>query len=256
MGDGLAEVAVEALLAVVAVPARRVVPAVEADAAALAPRQLVQLHVEAAAPRVQVAVAGWERQRGDIVTICAHPGRCQPRGAAAKPSVCALSDRGVTGCEALVAPLAVGSQLLAHVPSWPVLGGERSFLEGKMRLPRPHFAVLTCNKYGFASACPQCGLQVGCEDGGPSLVREWSTQTPVAPSALPQTLSPWKHRSSPFSSTLTLCCYCSVQRSPDCCETPTSQHRRSPLCPVGRGFHHHLPDFPSIPTLTSSNTRV
>lgn len=58
VGDGLAEVAVEALLAVVAVPARRVVPAVEADAAALAPRQLVQLHVEAAAPRVQVAVAG------------------------------------------------------------------------------------------------------------------------------------------------------------------------------------------------------
>lgn len=97
VGDGLAEVAVEALLAVVAVPARRVVPAVEADAAALAPRQLVQLHVEAAAPRVQVAVAGWERQRGDIVTVCAHPGRCQPRGAAAKPSVCALSDRGGHG---------------------------------------------------------------------------------------------------------------------------------------------------------------
>lgn len=40
VGDGLAEVAVEALLAVVAVPARRVVPAVEAHAAALAPRQL------------------------------------------------------------------------------------------------------------------------------------------------------------------------------------------------------------------------
>lgn len=37
VGDGLAEVAVEALLAVVAVPARRVVPAVEAHAATLAP---------------------------------------------------------------------------------------------------------------------------------------------------------------------------------------------------------------------------
>lgn len=181
----------------------------------------------------------------------ANPGELLP-----SPLCVPCQTGGVTGCEALVAPLAVGSQLLAHVPSWPVLGGERSFLEGKMRLLRPHFAVLTCSKYGFASACPQCGLQGGCEDGGPSLVREWSTQTPVAPSALPQTRPPWKHCSSPFSSTLTLCCYCSVQRSPHCCETPTSQHRRSPLCPVGRGFHHHLPDLPSIPTLTSSNTRV
>lgn len=56
--DGLAEVPVEALLAVVAVPPRGVVPAVEADSAALPARELVELHVEAAAPGVQVAVAG------------------------------------------------------------------------------------------------------------------------------------------------------------------------------------------------------
>lgn len=60
VGDGLAEVPVEALLAVVAVPPRRVVPAVEADATALPARELVQLHVEAATPSVQVAVAGCE----------------------------------------------------------------------------------------------------------------------------------------------------------------------------------------------------
>lgn len=58
VGDGLAHVAVVALLAVVAVAAGRVVAAVEADAPALAPRQLVELHVEAAAPGVQVAAAG------------------------------------------------------------------------------------------------------------------------------------------------------------------------------------------------------
>ncbi len=46
------------LLAVVAVPAGRVVPAPEADAAGDAARQLVQLHVEPAAARVVVAVAG------------------------------------------------------------------------------------------------------------------------------------------------------------------------------------------------------
>lgn len=58
VGDGLAQVAVVALLAVVAVAAGRVVAAVEADAPALAPRQLVELHVEAAAPGMQVAAAG------------------------------------------------------------------------------------------------------------------------------------------------------------------------------------------------------
>lgn len=58
MGDGLAHVAVVALFAVVAVAAGRVVAAVEADAPALAPGQLVELHVEAAAPGVQVAAAG------------------------------------------------------------------------------------------------------------------------------------------------------------------------------------------------------
>lgn len=58
VGDGLAHVAVVALLAVVAVAACSVVAAVETDAPALAPRQLVQLHVEAAAPGMQVAVTG------------------------------------------------------------------------------------------------------------------------------------------------------------------------------------------------------
>ena len=62
VGDGLAQVAVVALLAVVAVAAGRVVATVEADASALAPRQLVKLHVEAAAPGVKVAVTGYGRQ--------------------------------------------------------------------------------------------------------------------------------------------------------------------------------------------------
>jgi len=56
VGDGLGQVPVVALLAVVAVAAGRVVAAVEADPSALAARQLVQLHVEATAPGVQVAV--------------------------------------------------------------------------------------------------------------------------------------------------------------------------------------------------------
>lgn len=57
MSNGLAGVAIVAFLAVVAVPAGGVVAALEAHAAARASRQLVQLHVEAAAARVQVAVA-------------------------------------------------------------------------------------------------------------------------------------------------------------------------------------------------------
>ena len=65
VGDGLAQVAEVALLAVVAVAAGRVVAAVEADAPALAPRQLVKLHVEAAAASVQVAVTGCGRQDTD-----------------------------------------------------------------------------------------------------------------------------------------------------------------------------------------------
>lgn len=73
--DGLAEVPVEALLAVVAVPPSRVVSAVEANAAALPAGQLIQLHVEAAAPSVQVAVAGCkgaECQQGQLtINTCA-----------------------------------------------------------------------------------------------------------------------------------------------------------------------------------------
>ena len=62
MGDGLAQVAVVALLAVVAVAAGRVVATVKADAPALAPRQLVELHVEAAPTSMQVAVTGCGKQ--------------------------------------------------------------------------------------------------------------------------------------------------------------------------------------------------
>lgn len=60
MRDGLGHVPEEALLAVVAVASGRVVATVHAHASALPPRQLVQLHVEAAAPGVQVAVARYE----------------------------------------------------------------------------------------------------------------------------------------------------------------------------------------------------
>lgn len=55
--DGLGGVPVESLLAVVAVSPRRVVSALETDAATNSPRQLVQLHVEPASPSVQVAIA-------------------------------------------------------------------------------------------------------------------------------------------------------------------------------------------------------
>lgn len=58
MGDGFGQVAVEALLAVVAVTTGRVVPTVEADPPTLPPRQLVELHVETTTPGVKVAVAG------------------------------------------------------------------------------------------------------------------------------------------------------------------------------------------------------
>lgn len=63
MGDGLAHVPEEALLAVVAMAACSVVAAVEADTPALAPRQLVELHVESAAPSMEVAVAGCRGNR-------------------------------------------------------------------------------------------------------------------------------------------------------------------------------------------------
>lgn len=124
VGDGLAEVAVEAFLAVVAVPSRRVVPAVQADAAALAPRQLVELHVEAAPPGMEVAVTGCERQRAETISICARSQRCHPMGDRVPgaghpggPAQGAPPYGGVTGWDALVAPLARGSQLLAHTPS-------------------------------------------------------------------------------------------------------------------------------------------
>jgi hypothetical protein len=58
VGDGLLRVAVVALLAVVAVSSGRVVLALQADAAGNAARQLEELHVEAAAAGVVVALAG------------------------------------------------------------------------------------------------------------------------------------------------------------------------------------------------------
>lgn len=63
MGDGLGQVSVVALFAVVAVAAGCVVAAVEAHASALPARQFVQLHVEAASPGVEVAVAGCGERR-------------------------------------------------------------------------------------------------------------------------------------------------------------------------------------------------
>ena len=57
VSDGPGGVAVVALLAVVAVPAGSEVPALEAHAPAHPARQLVQVHVEAALPRVLVAIA-------------------------------------------------------------------------------------------------------------------------------------------------------------------------------------------------------
>lgn len=62
MSDGPVGVPVVALPAVVAVPAGREVPALQADASAHAARQLVQVHVEAALPRVLVAIAHWKQK--------------------------------------------------------------------------------------------------------------------------------------------------------------------------------------------------
>lgn len=61
MRDGLGQVSVVTLFAVVAVASSCVVAAVETNASALPSRQFVQLHVEAASPGVKVAVTGWGR---------------------------------------------------------------------------------------------------------------------------------------------------------------------------------------------------
>lgn len=78
VSDGSGHVSVKALLAVVAVAPGGVVAAVHADASALPPRQLVQLHVEATAAGVKVTVARCERRRrGEygtnvkVYTVCA-----------------------------------------------------------------------------------------------------------------------------------------------------------------------------------------
>jgi hypothetical protein len=57
--DGLGRVSVVALLAVMTVSPRREVAALKTHAPTHASRQFVQLHVEATAPGVQVAVAYW-----------------------------------------------------------------------------------------------------------------------------------------------------------------------------------------------------
>lgn len=58
MRDGLGQVSVVTLFAVVAVASSCVVAAVETNASALPSRQFVQLHVEATSPGVKVAVTG------------------------------------------------------------------------------------------------------------------------------------------------------------------------------------------------------
>lgn len=68
VSDGSGHVSVKALLAVVAVAPGGVVAAVHADASALPPRQLVQLHVEATAAGVKVTVARCEKGGGEVST--------------------------------------------------------------------------------------------------------------------------------------------------------------------------------------------
>lgn len=63
MGDLLRGVPVVSLLAVVAVPARGVVSALETDAPRHPAGQFVQLHVESASSGVLVALAGCNQKR-------------------------------------------------------------------------------------------------------------------------------------------------------------------------------------------------
>lgn len=68
MSDGPGHVSVKALLAVVAVATCSVVATVHAHAAALPPRQLIQLHVEPTAAGMEVAVARCRRKRVHAVS--------------------------------------------------------------------------------------------------------------------------------------------------------------------------------------------
>lgn len=68
VSDGPGHVPVKALLAVVAVAACGVVAAVHADTSALPPRQLIQLHVESTASRMEVAVARCRGKRVHAVS--------------------------------------------------------------------------------------------------------------------------------------------------------------------------------------------
>lgn len=68
MSDGPGHVSVEALLAVVAMAACGVVAAVHAYTSALPPRQLIQLHVESTATRMEVAVARCRGKRVHAVS--------------------------------------------------------------------------------------------------------------------------------------------------------------------------------------------
>lgn len=67
VGYGLSHVPVESLLAVVAVSSCRGVAALEADATADSPAQLVQFHVEPASPRMTIAVAGCNRGNNNSI---------------------------------------------------------------------------------------------------------------------------------------------------------------------------------------------
>lgn len=64
MRDRSRRVPVVTFFAVMTVPARRRMSALQTNTSADAARQLVQLHVESALSRVEVAVAHWNRQGG------------------------------------------------------------------------------------------------------------------------------------------------------------------------------------------------
>lgn len=67
MCDGFAHVSVESLFAVMAVASSGVVFAVHTHSSALTARQLIQLHVKATAPRVQVTITGYKERQGEHV---------------------------------------------------------------------------------------------------------------------------------------------------------------------------------------------
>lgn len=75
MRDRSRRVPVVTFFAVMTVPARRRMSALQTNASADAARQLVQLHVESALSRVEVAVAHWNRQHGNFSRRVRHEAR-------------------------------------------------------------------------------------------------------------------------------------------------------------------------------------